>query len=145
MDLIAVDPGVHFCAAAWFRASTLYKVELRTERLPESLHACVCELPNQRGRNTTVRMSTIIDLTLAAGRMTGAYECKYVTPSKWKKQVPCTCGPRVVVEECVHHRRMVKVLSAAELTLVKSAPITAGLLHNIYDAVSLGLVTLGRM
>lgn len=136
MDLIAVDPGVHACGVAWFKDSHLFRVEYRSDQLPWSAFHCVCELPEQRGRSTNVRMSDIIDLALSAGRMTGAYsDCEYRTPSQWKGQMP----------KSVQHRRMWKALGLSEVELLLSLGLAKGLLHNVYDAVSLGLVALGRM
>jgi hypothetical protein len=142
MALIAVDPGVHGCGVAWFtETDTLMTCEYRTQTLPQTDGVrewrTVCEIPEQRGRATNIPARDLIAVALAAGRMVGGRACVFVTPSHWKGQLP----------KDVQHARMLKVLTPAELHIMNAccAPVKASLRHNVYDAVCLGLVRLGRM
>lgn len=140
--LVAVDPGVHACALAWFdRSGELYSVRMATRPIPPTGDLrCVCEIPqiyDPRAAKTVKRPSDLIDVTVAAGRMTGAVRTEYVLPAQWKGQVP----------KAVHHKRVratlmtdEQVVSDAYLDTIKPA-----LRHNIWDAIGLGLVVLGRM
>lgn len=150
--LIAVDPGVYECAVAWFQDQVLVRVEARVT----PLHAAatpmrvVCEIPqvyDPRKAEQHRAPKDIVNLALAAGRMTGAYKCEYFLPAEWKGQLPCTCSAKIAPAACIHHRRMIASLSTAELVrLGQYEHVThAGVRHNGYDAVSLGLVVLGRL
>lgn len=153
--LISVDPGVHFCAVAWFSpAGLLLAVEHRTAPLPAQGPTddwrTVCEIPqvyDPRKAKQHRKPQDLIDLTVCAGRMTGGRKCEYVTPAQWKGQVPCTCSAKVGVADCTHHRRMINALDDTEVRTLADhvKPIEYSIRHNAYDAVSLGLVMLNRL
>lgn len=151
-NVISIDPGVHYCATAWFAIGQLVQVEHRSWPLPEVWRKSrvVCEIPqvhDPRKQQRFKRPQDLIDLTLAAGRMTGNVECEYFLPAAWKGQLKCTCSARVDVRECTHHRRMVAELRPSELEVLQAFTFTipTSERHNAYDAVSLGLVALGRL
>ena len=139
--LVAVDPGVHACGVAEFFGGVLIHAGLTDAPVVYQGTGCVvCEIPEQRGRTTNIRMSDLIELAVAAGRMTGAVptdRVEYVTPSRWKGQLP----------KKIQHARMLACLYPPEIeTLAMGVePTESCLRHNIYDAVCLGLVTLERM
>ncbi len=142
--LIAVDPGVHQCAVAWFNHGRLWEAGFRTEAIIHLMGpnhpaapTCICELPEQRGRSTNIRMSDIINLTWAGARVCANLPTETVRPSVWKGQVP----------KKIHHERMAAALCPSERIVLRNAlqNIAPGLQHNIKDAVSLGLWKLGRL
>lgn len=142
--LFAVDPGKERCAVAYFDRQGLLAVWFRASTLPIEFEAgfdraslCICELPEQRGRNTNVRMSDIIDLTWAGSRVCANLPTETVKPSEWKGQVP----------KAVHHKRMEAALTPEERIVLQNAlrDIPRGVQHNLKDAVALGLWKLGRL
>lgn len=142
---VYVDPGKHASGVAWYLERQLYKVAYRSEPLPYSgAVRCVCEKPVVR-RGSRVRPADLIDLAIAAGRMTANLPTTYITPESWKGQIPCTCSARTQPEDCPHHRRMVNVLSSAEWGLLCAVDCPRALLHNVYDAVTMGLKFEGRL
>lgn len=145
--LIAVDPGVERCGVAWFD-DVLFRVELRSTPITtDGPFACVCEKP-QIYPGSRVRTADLVDLAIAAGRMTSALATEYVLPRTWKGQIPCTCNARRGPDVCPHHRRMLAALSPAERAVIDAFAIREkrkALLHNAWDAVSLGLWRLERI
>jgi hypothetical protein len=134
--LISVDPGVHACGVAWWVDGALVAAELRSiplgARSPD--WDCVCEKP-QVYRGSRVRAADLVDLAIAAGRMTGNLPTKYVLPAEWKGQVP----------KHVQHVRMWEALSDEEIKILTAVDCAKSLKHNVYDAVCLGLKELGRI
>ncbi len=151
-SLYTIDPGVKFCAVARFSDSLLADVQHRTAPLVahENMRV-VCEVPQvydprkQQGRHKNPQ--DLIDLAVCAGRMTGTCATEFVTPAQWKGQLPCTCSAKVTMSDCIHHRRMINALTLQELDVLVAAAqqVPAGVRHNMYDAVALGLVVLGRL
>ncbi len=135
--LIAVDPGVHACGVAWFDNGTLracaYTAEPLTLRY--SPCECVCEIPQVYSGDGAKKAAALIDLAVAAGRMTGQLPTKYVRPASWKGQVP----------KDIHHARVRAVLTPAEFAVYNAVDCPASKRHNVLDAIALGLKTLGRM
>ena len=132
--MFSVDPGKDACGVAEWRDGGLIFVELRVHPLPASDAMCVCEKP-QVYRGSRVRTADLIDLAIAAGRMTGALGTFYVLPAAWKGQLP----------KKLQHERMMRALSPDERDVLASVKCAKHLLHNVFDAVSLGLVELGRL
>lgn len=155
MLTIAVDPGEHACGVAWGpggggKSGVLVKCELRSLPLepPAEETECICEKP-QVYSGSRVRTSNLVDLAIAAGRMTGNVPTRYVLPREWKGQLPCNCATKANRDsdptKCTHHRRMYNALATVEWELVYYCGAPKGLLHNVYDAVSLLLWRFGRM
>ncbi len=63
---------------------------------------------------------------ITAGKTTG------YLPQRWKGQVP----------KEIHHKRILAKLSETEKAAIEPTP--ASLLHNVYDAIGIGLFHLGR-
>lgn len=143
--LIAVDPGKHACGVAVFREGYLYRAALvpsaeapfcATDDTGDLV--CVCEKPQVyygRGRGNA---ADLIDISIAAGRMTARYLTRYVKPAEWKGQLP----------KKIHHGRVwaaLEKLGDAGAGRVWIEKVTPSLQHNVLDAVALGLRTLGRI
>lgn len=141
--LVAVDPGVHECGAALFVDRELRQALLvpATDAPLRILQAgavqCVCEKPQVYYGRGKGRAADLVDLSIAAGRMTALYPTQYVLPAQWKGQVP----------KDVHHARVRKALDRQEIITLDLAlaPVPEGKRHNVLDAVALGLRHLGRL
>ncbi len=141
--LITVDPGVHACGVAWFQGGELIRCEYRSEPLPGGLFpigdmqqtTCISEIPQVYSGDGAKKAAALIDLAVAAGRMTGQLPTKYVRPASWKGQVP----------KDIHHARVRAVLTPAEFAVYNAVDCPASKRHNVLDAIALGLKTLGRM
>jgi hypothetical protein len=134
MRLIAIDPGT-ITGHAVFHDGTLTHAGLG---MP-SIHAdeVVIELPEYR-RESRVSPNDLIALAVKVGIMVRAYLGSKVTlvkPSKWKGSVP----------KKVHHPRIIAALAENELVVVSNVKASAARLHNVVDAVGLGLWALKRM
>lgn len=135
---VFVDPGVHASGVAVFRARELVHAEYRADPLQsESTVAwrCVCEKP-QVYNTGEARKGDLIDLAIAAGRMTSALPTEYITPAQWKGSAKK--GPM--------HERMFGLLSPEERELLARSldGVRKTLHHNVFDAVCMGLKWLGR-
>lgn len=156
--LFAVDPGVEQCGVALFssawdeRDARLMWVQFQPSKKPllrlvndafgpvdlgGGLPECICELPEQRGRSTNVRMSDIIALTWAGSRVCANLPAETVRPSVWKGQVP----------KAIHHKRMEAALTPEERIVLQNClrGVAKSVQHNLKDAVALGLWKLGRL
>ena len=169
MGLIAIDPGVHSMAIAVFGANKelldawneesksvfLTNVKLsvaeqverwgspsvrlvnRLQR-PANLDRIVGErqvvYPGARGLKTDA--NDLLDLAMCAGAFYGALcvemrsNLTLVEPAEWKAQVP----------KDVTRRRIEGFLTDAEKAVIKKG----GEMHNVYDAIGIGLFALGR-
>lgn len=79
----------------------------------------------------------LIPISAAGALMLGALRPNVfavVIPEDWKGQVP----------KEVQNNRDRKALSAAELAVLDSAPVAASKLHNVIDAIGIGLWALKR-
>lgn len=128
-----IDPGKHKCAYAHFSATLLfavsyvppYKITGRT----------FVELPQQRGRRSRVKVSDLIMLAFVAGQAAGINGVP-ITVSKWK-------GSKS--KEAMHKRAREKVLAPEELAVIDTYACLPSELHNVMDAVCMGLVHYKRM
>lgn len=156
MIFVGVDPGVRYCGVGRFEDRHLADAFLHpsSEALPfvPGL-AGIVEIPQVYSRERSIAPpKDLIDLTFAAGRVTGNIpeaDLEIVTPAQWKGQVPCTCTAKSFdPANCTHHRRMMAALTEEErfvLSCAVSRIRAKGLVHNVYDGVSLGLVGLRRL
>jgi len=135
--LIAVDPGVHACGVAYFMPTgRLVHCDYTSEPLePACSSRVVCEIPQVYSGDGVKKAKALIDLAVAAGRMTGQLETEYVRPANWKGQVP----------KDIHHARVRACLTEEERRTLSECDCPRGKLHNVLDAIGLGLKTLGRM
>jgi hypothetical protein len=139
--LYALDPG-ECTGHAWFREGVLQwagVVSLSDPVLgrPDRL---VIEIPNaheSKGKERSKRdPQAIITLAITCGqwiRHVSAPDTVRVFPSVWKGQVP----------KAVHNQRVLACLTPDERQLIPA--LAASKLHNVIDAVGLGLFNLGRM
>lgn len=136
---VFVDPGVHASGVAFFRGRMLTHAQYRSADCPLDAYydggLCVCEKP-QVYTTGEARRSDLIDLAIAAGRMTGALQTEYITPAQWKGSAKK--GPM--------HARMFEILTGDECDLLARSldGVKKSLHHNVYDAVCMGLKWLGR-
>lgn len=150
MRTVYIDPGVHNCACAFLCDRELVHVQWRYTERGAIVHTpadlAVVELPVARPGARARQLADLINLAAAAGRVAGNLPVTYITPESWKGQVPCTCTAKTVPEQCTHHRRMAAALTPAERKIVDEVQgVNKGLLHNIYDAVTMGLKLEGRL
>lgn len=143
---LAVDPGINGLGLAYFDTNLLVsaryvpndKKTLLPERifaldLPDAWHCRVIELPKvytaslQKGDP-----NDLIKLALVVGRLTTA-NTVYLLPQDWKGQAP---------KEAVHERVFLR-LSETEKGAIEPCP--KSLLHNVFDAIGIGLHYLGRL
>ena len=167
MGLIAIDPGVHSMAIAVFEdggilldawnepvssegryptlADTLTLGWGLQERLVRRLQGLVSKHSGIFGerqvsyagvKGMKIDPNDLIDLAMCSGAFYGAL-CAgmgsiltLVEPAEWKAQVP----------KDVTRRRIEKLLMGKELNVIKKG----GEMHNVYDAIGIGLFALGR-
>jgi len=138
--LVAIDPDCDLFGWALFDNGILWSCDVAiTPYLPTfvgSPEYYVCEIPEDRP-GTRYRKNDIIRLALAAGRIVGSRQCKFMTPTQWKGQLP----------KSVHHDRMRAVMSKEELKILEWAieNTKKGAHPEILDAVALGLTAVGRL
>lgn len=136
---VFVDPGKHASGVAWFDRGELVGAKYRPAAFPlDNIYntwRCVCEKPQVYTTGES-RKADLIDLAIAAGRMTGNLPTEYITPAQWKGSAKK--GPM--------HARMREILSPAEVELLARSldGVSKTLHHNVYDAVCMGLKWLGR-
>jgi hypothetical protein len=149
--LVAVDPGLHNCGVSiWSNDGQLLEARLvkNTVEMSGPLNAqpmaravaaevplCDCDLvievpqvyPFGQGKGNP---NDLIDLAAVAGACMGLAggAVSYYLPRQWKGQVP----------KDISHARAMAQLGDVEKTNIKLCR-PAGLMHNVYDAVALGL------
>ncbi len=155
--LLAIDPGLNACGCAWFRhgvltcarlsghvSPTWHSVPQRAAStagevsgdfgVPERL---VIEWPQvyRLGGRAGADPNDLLGLAAVAGAVAAHYYDATINvykPAEWKGQVP----------KEVHHARIMRFLSDAEKLAIPKLPKTK--LHNVLDAIGLGLFHLGR-
>lgn len=167
MGLIAIDPGVHSMAIAvfgdggvlldaWNEAAPMYSTDAFSEllqgwgspsvRLINRLQSHVrlernrvvgerqVVYPGAKGLKTNP--NDLLDLAMCAGAFYGALcvdmvaTLTVVEPAEWKAQVP----------KDITRKRIEGLLSHSEPLNIKKG----GEMHNVYDAIGIGLFALGR-
>jgi len=139
MNLVSIDPDTTLFGWAHFQAQRLHACKVaRTPYLPifPADTTYLCEVPEDR-KKSPARKSDILTLALAAGRIVGTRDCKFVTPTHWKGQIP----------KGVHHKRVWEVLDPEETGILTKAleNTKKGAHPEILDAVALGLSELWRL
>lgn len=148
--LFGIDPGVKACGVALFVDGELLSVE-HTNTLPSNaalaslvkadIHVVV-EKP-QVYRTLKGDPNDLVDVAVAGGEMLGrilqAVDAKdavveRIVPAVWKKQLPKT-----VVRD-----RVERLLSAEEQKVLMRCRLAPSLMHNVVDAVGIGLWGLKR-
>lgn len=146
-----IDPGMKCTGLALYHDATLVHVRaVRSSTLSEAcddrlgnvdLDAAVIELPQiyaagvqKADPNDIVALAVIAGAYASAAASAGA-SLAWKRPAEWKGQAP----------KDIVHARMHAVLTPWESKLFEGLKLPRGMLHNVYDAVSMGLVSLGRM
>jgi len=149
--LVAFDPAAHHVGWAAFREGRLASCGLERkdplsaglEELAGALrvaHRVVVEVPQvyqQRGWEGDP--NDLIDVALTAGRIAQAFDgqapAEFVRPHAWKSNVP----------KAVMLRRITESLDGAEQNVLHATKVPATLIHNVVDAIGLGIWALGRL
>lgn len=112
--------------------------------LPLRLHLhgsmFVSEIPQvyREGKSANVSPDDLTNLTGVVGCVIGfldPVEVKTYVPAEWKGQVP----------KDIHNKRIKASLSMDEKAILEGVKCPASLLHNVVDAIGVGLFELGRM
>lgn len=130
MSLLAIDPGNIHAYAAFFD-DRLAEVRYGHPFMWPLFARIVVELPEQRGRESHVRVSDLIELAFRGGQA-GGPRAEMLPVSRWK-------GSKTKM--AMHRRMLTKVLIPMELTIIR--PYLEN--HNVLDAVCMGCVILERM
>jgi hypothetical protein len=144
--LLAIDPGADAGWARFDDAARPPRLEacgLNEGAMVAGITRAVVERPMiYPGGRQKARPADIIKLATRAGEWGGAVrawfnvEPEYVEPHGWKGSV----------DKDVHHARVWAKLTGAEQAVVSAAAkgVAKGKLHNIIDAVGIGLFAVGR-
>ena len=151
--ILAIDPGLRACGVAWFEKGILIKADLVSVKTMESdakaflemanavgaasppvTHLAI-EYPQQYSRAITPRESVqkLVGVIGALAVTFSDSKTEYYLPRQWKGQVP----------KAVMHRRVLGRLTEAEQGLIPELPVSK--LHNVLDAVGIGLHHVGRL
>lgn len=150
ITLISIDPGV--CTGiAWWHIGGLYGAGACTVDdvhlvEPYGLYyredmSVVCELPQvYRNAQSKGDPNDLIKVAVEVGQWKERalrYGCPWteVKPAYWKGQVP----------KPVHHARILRTLNERERAYVEGIKLPASKMHNVMDAIGLGLWKLGRL
>jgi hypothetical protein len=147
--LIAIDPGtLNRTGVAVFGGGDLRAAFLEDEANPRTLNdwvtwwqnedaECVCEFPviypGGRGKGDG---NDLLQVARVAGRMTAGFapsQITYVAPRTWKGNVP----------KAIMGQRILSKLTPEELKVLPK--LSKALLHNVIDAVGIGLYALRRL
>ena len=145
MNLLAIDPG-ECTGFATFRDGVFgwAGVTYLYETLAFQPNRLVIEIPNaheSKGKTRSKRdPQAIITLAVTCGqwiRHISAPDTVRLFPSQWKGQVP----------KPVHNARVLACLAPAEIQAFQfyTSGLAPSKLHNVIDAIGLGLFNLGRM
>ena len=143
--LLAIDPGKTHFGYAVFREGLLVSCGTPNHANAEGLASIAIDLyryyKRQAGTRVSVamevpqnylrtrRVKSLSGLVALCAAVDAAVQIeRFYQPKVWKGQVP----------KPAHHKRLVRVLSAAETTLWNEAD------HNARDAIGIGLFHLGR-
>jgi hypothetical protein len=167
MGLIAIDPGVHSMAIAVFNgdvlvdawnqdrapldydAKTVSEVvegwgspsvrlinRIQGHTLPGSQIVGERQVVYPGAKGLRTNPNDLLDLAMCSGAFYGALcvdmhaSLRLVEPAEWKAQVP----------KDICRRRIEAMLTEAEKACIKKG----GEMHNVYDAIGIGLFGLGR-
>lgn len=159
MKLCAVDPGVEATGLALFTDNKLEHVRLvRASSLQSMIQAIYyvkwphdydvpdlvfIERPVVYPRDGIKKAASLMTVAIVAGAAAAAYgretwtTIDFVEPRTWKGSVP----------KEIHNTRVISILEKDEQEILISSMDDAppSLLHNVIDAVGIGLYKLGRM
>lgn len=142
--LCTIDSGANAGIALWWHGQLVYCRLVRAREVREWQLQClqsspisraVVEIPIVRSnQGTKVDPNGLIKLGVSAGRLVPALcgEVKTLIPNQWKGSLP----------DEILYRRIMAALSDEEKALVPK--LAQGLLHNVLDAIGIGVNELGR-
>lgn len=131
--LLAIDPG-RDTGWAIYEKGTLEGCGLGLPPM-RYYRQVVIERPQVYGSGTArVDPNDLITLAIRVGRHVERFESKaihvsLVLPREWKGQVP----------KPIHHKRILAKLTVAERSVVMQGYVPASKLHNMLDAIGIGL------
>jgi hypothetical protein len=132
--LVSIDPGACTGVAIFEDSNLVQAYATRDIRPLKGFDECVCEIPViypvGKGKGNP---NALVQVALRAGILTALMTTTYVTPSKWKS----------TVKKEIMCRRIETFLRPEEHALIPDLPRTT--LHNVLDAIGIGLWHLGRM
>lgn len=157
--MVAVDPGIHWCGVSiWEKARLRCALLVKHDSGEAGCHAAipmahairdvltqvgllphtlVVEMPQVYVRERSKGdPNDLVDLAAVAGAVmyaVGAQDVVIYKPAEWKGQVP---------KDITHARALAKLNSLEQQTILTCRP--AGLMHNVLDAVALGLAHLKK-
>lgn len=141
--ILAIDPGVHLCAAAEFFEGLLAQLYYQPAELYSATEYSEVHIEVPRVYPmTTPNYNDIVDLAFAAGKAIGGLQSRVGKvilhyPRDWAGSVP----------KQVRNARLVKVLTPEEQRTLDAACARVGKskAHNLWDAVGIGLFALRRV
>lgn len=142
--LCTIDSGAKAGIALWWKRQLVYCRLVRAREVREWQLQClqsspiakaIVEVPIVRtNEGTKVNPNNLITLGVSAGRLVPALcgTVETVIPNQWKGQLP----------DDILYRRIYAALTDEEKALIPD--LAEGLLHNVLDAIGIGINALGR-
>ena len=138
--VISIDPGKHYLGVASWIDDELIDARLHETagyQLSTVIDVLAIEKPMiYPGRAQKGRQRDLIELAMVAGRIMAAVPRAAIhcyEPYQWKAQLP----------KSATRERVQAILSEKEQKRI-AKPKKASLLHNVFDAIGIGLVDIGR-
>jgi len=138
--LLAIDPGEH-SGYAWFEDGILVACGVRIGELEKFADKLVIEKPTIY-QHSKARPNDIVTLAITAGRLAERAEAwseSWVLPRQWKGQIEKT----KLLKDYIVYKWIKRILSAEELAVLEAA-LRENNVHDIVDAVGIGLHDLKR-
>jgi len=157
--LIAIDPGVHAFAYAYFIDGVLSEcnmISMQEARSIKSLKIPFIEFLLKKDKQVIIEKPQIystkysyrkgadpndlIDLAISIGQLTlffETFDCivKHILPRQWKGNAP----------KKVMNDHVLTLLPEREKRILVRCPVIKSKKHNVLDAIGIGLQTLGRL
>jgi hypothetical protein len=135
LTLLAIDPGAR-SGFAVFEGTTLVWCGISHPGVLVGEY--VIEKPEYR-KHERVDPNDLITLAIRVGEWRGraigeGADVRLVTPMQWKGAVP----------KSIHHPRILASLEATERTILHDVKCAATSMHNVIDAIGIGLFAVGR-
>lgn len=146
-SLLSIDPGLRSVGWAYWEGRELKCCGLSRTKAKEITDQArahwgnvemyhdaerrVSEMMVWRGKNAKSSPADLLKLNIIAGHLA----TEWVTPSQWKG----------FVIKSIHQPRILAKLSDEERAVLAGCKCPPSLLHNVVDAIGIGLYCLGRM
>ncbi len=136
---VSVDPGVHASGMAWWTYGKLAQVEYCKpgHNILQIATDLIIEVPQvYQGRAQKGDPNDLITLAVEVGRITTLFpNHRLVKPRDWKGNI----------KKEMMLKRIIKTLTTEELLMVKALKLPKSKVHNVLDALGIGLWYLGRL